>query len=95
MNETKTEHGKIWQTSTGFVHVTFFNNFERLHVTEGDIALELIDLGYKIKNKSITIVGGGVHKYNELLLDLETGEYVNEEIEWVEHGIWKLKYKLK
>ena len=74
MNETKTEHGKIWQTSTGFVHVTFFNNFE---------------------NKSITIVGGGVHKYNELLLDLETGEYVNEEIEWVEHGIWKLKYKLK
>ena len=95
MNETKTEYGKIWQTSTGFVHVTFFNEFVNLYKLENSIAAELIDLGYKIIDKSISIVGGSVTDYEETLLDLETGNYITETYQHVEHGVWKLKFKLK
>ena len=50
---------------------------------------------HKIIDKSISIIGGSVTDYEETLLDLETGDYITQTYQHVEHGVWKLKFKLK
>jgi hypothetical protein len=92
----KTKYGSIYKTLKGeLYHNTFFKEFTSIIKKEDDITMNLIDKGYKIVDKSILYVGGGVYEGYETYLNYDTGEYVNESYTYVEHGVWKLKFKIK
>ena len=92
----KTEDGSIYKTLKGdLYHTTFFKEFSSLAKKEEKIIMSLIDNGYIIKNKATLYVGGGVYEGYETYLNYDTGEYINETYTYVEHGVWKLKIKIK
>ena len=86
----------IYKTLKGeLYHNTFFKEFTSIIKKEDDITMNLIDKGYKIVDKSILYVGGGVYEGYETYLNYDTGEYDNESYTYVEHEVWKLKFKKK
>tara|TARA_A100000172_G_scaffold35393_1_gene21518 strand:- start:2087 stop:2380 length:294 start_codon:yes stop_codon:yes gene_type:complete len=96
MLEQKTKYGRINKSFKGdLYHETFFKNFESIPKKEEKIVMNLIDNGYKIEDKKIFYVGGGCYKGVDTFLNYDTGDYVCEEYSYVEHGVWKLKFKIK
>ena len=50
---------------------------------------------YIITKKEISYVGGGVYDGVDTYLNYDTGKYNLEKYSYVEHGVWKLKFKIK
>ena len=96
MISEKTAFGVIHKNLMGDTHhVTFSKEFSSVVEKEEDIVMDLINNGYDILDKKIYYVGGETHKGVETYLNLETCDYVIEPYQWVEHGVWKLKFKIK
>ena len=96
MLEQKTKYGSIYKSLSGdLYHNTFFKNFESIVKKEDKIVMSLINKGYKITDKKISYVGGGCYKGVETFLNYDTGDYTCEEYNYIEHGVWKLKFKIK
>jgi hypothetical protein len=96
MLQQKTQHGSIYKSLSGnLCHNTFFKNFESIVEKEDEIVINLIDMGYNIIDKKITYVGGGHYKGVDTFLNYDTGEYTCEEYNYIEHGVWRLKFKIK
>ena len=96
MLEQKTKYGSIHKSLRGdYYHNTFFKNFESIVKKEDKIVMSLINKGYKITDKKIFYVGGGCYKGVDTFLNYDTGDYTCEEYSYVEHGVWKLKFKIK
>ena len=79
----------------GYLHITFHSEFSSLCEKESEIAMRLIDLDYEITDKTIFYVGGGIIEGIETYVNLDTHEYSIEPYEYVDYGVWKLKFKLK
>ena len=62
---------------------------------EEEIVMELVNMGYIITNKEISYVGGGVFNGVDTYLNYDTGKYEMDKYTYVEHGVWKLKFKIK
>lgn len=56
--------------------------------------MDLVNLGYIITNKEISYVGG-VYNGVDTYLNYDTGQYEVDRYTYVEHGVWKLKFKIK
>lgn len=96
MLQQKTQHGSIHKSLSGdLYHNTFFKNFESIVNKEDKIVMNLIDMGYNIVNKEISYVGGGHYKGIDTFLNYDTGDYGCEKYNYIEHGVWKLKFKIK
>tara|TARA_Y100001938_G_C7952012_1_gene359791 strand:+ start:224 stop:532 length:309 start_codon:yes stop_codon:yes gene_type:complete len=97
MISEKTTFGVIHKNLLGEMHhVSFSSEFSSIMKKEEKIVMDLINNDYEILDKKIYYVGGGVHKGVEtLFVNLDTHEYRTETYEYVEHGVWKLKYKIK
>ncbi len=92
----KTKYGQVHKTLRGnLYHNTFFKDFEGIMEKESKIALELVNLGYVITKKIISYVGGGVYNGVDTYLNYDTGKYEIDKYTYVEHGVWKLKFKIK
>ena len=52
-------------------------------------------MGYIITDKEISYVGGGVFNGVDTYLNYDTGKYEIDKYTYVEHGVWKLKFKIK
>ena len=76
-------------------HVSFSSQFSSIIEKEEDIVMSLINNDYDILDKKIYYVGGKVHQGIDTYLNIETHDYSVEPYEWVEHGVWKLKFKIK
>ena len=97
MINEKTSFGVIHKNLLGETHhVSFSSEFSYLIEKEENVVMDLIDNGYDILDKKIYYVGGGVHKgVDTWYVDLDTHEYHVEPYEYIEHGVWKLKFKIK
>ena len=96
MLERKTPIGSIYKTLKGkLYHNTFFKEFDVLVEKEQKIIMDLVNLGYIITNKEISYVGGGVYNGVDTYLNYDTGQYEVDRYTYVEHGVWKLKFKIK
>ena len=96
MISEKTAFGVIHNNLLGEKHhVSFSTQFSSMIEKEENIVMDLIDNGYDILDKKIYYTGGGVHKGVDTYVNLDTCEYSIEPYEWVEHGVWKLKFKIK
>ena len=97
MISEKTEFGVIHKNLMGETHhVSFSSEFPSIVKREEAIVMNLIDNDYEILDKKLYYVGGAVHKGSDVVyVDLETHDYHVEPYEWVEHGVWKLKFKIK
>ena len=96
MIKEKTDYGIIHKNLAGETyHVSFSNTFNKLVKNEAKIAMSLIDRNYKILSKKIYYVGGKTHKGVDTWVNLESQEYQIEPYTWVEHGVWKQKFKIK
>ena len=96
MISEKTTFGVIHKNLLGEMHhVSFSEDFSSIVEKEEDIAMDLINNDYEILDKTIYYVGGSVHTGADTYVNLNTHEYHVEPYEWVEHGVWKLKYKIK
>jgi hypothetical protein len=96
MVREKTTYGVINKSLLGeLFHSSFSSDFKNLIEKEELIATDLIDNNYNILDKKIYYVGGDVHEGIDTYVNLDTDEYSIEPYEWVEHGAWKLKFKIK
>ena len=96
MISEKTTFGVIHKNLLGEMHhVSFSSSFSSIVKKEEDIVMDLIDNGYDILDKKIYYVGGAVHNGVDTYINLETHDYTIEPYQWVEHGVWKLKFKIK
>ena len=96
MISEKTAFGVIHKNLMGEMHhVSFSKEFNSLRKKESDIVMDLINNDYEIIDKIFYYVGGEVHKGIDTYLNLDTCDYTIEPYEWVEHGVWKLKFKIK
>ena len=96
MIKEKTTYGVIHKNLLGeLYHNSFSKSFERLTEKEEMIAMDLINNGYDILEKNIYYVGGVVYEGADTYLNMETGDYSIQSYEYVEHGVWKLKFKIK
>jgi hypothetical protein len=96
MLEQKTPFGSIHKTLKGNLHHnTYFKEFASLMKKEEEIVMELVNMGYIITNKEISYVGGGVFNGVDTYLNYDTGKYQIDKYTYVEHGVWKLKFKIK
>ena len=96
MTSEKTTYGVIHKNMRGQTHhVSFSQEFPSLIKKEEDIVMDLIDNGYDILDKKIFYIGGKVHRGVDTYVNLDTCDYSVEPYEYVEHGAWKLKFKIK
>jgi len=96
MISEKTAFGVIHKNLMGETHhVSFSKNFPVLSKKEEDIVMHLIDNDYDILDKTYYYVGGETHEGAETYINLDTHEYHIESYDYVEHGVWKLKFKIK
>ena len=96
MISEKTDYGTIdGSKRAGLSYTVFAKNFSSIVEKEDAIVLDIINRGYTIKDRKLYYYGGGVKRGAETYINLGEGKYVHEEYEYVEHGIWKLKYKIK
>tara|TARA_Y100000356_G_C10995922_1_gene150799 strand:+ start:74 stop:379 length:306 start_codon:yes stop_codon:yes gene_type:complete len=96
MIKEKTAFGVIHKNLSGEAHhVSFSSEFLSLVKREEDIVMDLINNDYEILDKKIYYVGGETHEGVDTYVNLDTCEYNIEPYYWVEHGIWKLKFKIK
>ena len=96
MISEKTAFGVIHKNLLGETHhVSFSSEFSSIIKKEELIVMDLINNDYKILDKTIYYVGGSVHTGADTYVNLDTHEYHTEPYEWVEHGVWKLKFKIK
>ena len=96
MISEKTAFGVIHKNLAGDTHHTSFSSeFSSLVKKEEDIVMDLINNDYKILDRKIYYVGGQTHEGMDTYVNLNTHEYHLEEYTWVEHGAWKLKFKIK
>tara|TARA_Y100001938_G_scaffold109590_1_gene149834 strand:- start:695 stop:994 length:300 start_codon:yes stop_codon:yes gene_type:complete len=96
MISEKTAFGVIHKNLMGEMHhVSFSKEFSSVVEKEENIVMDLIDNNYDILDKKIYYVGGEVHQGIDTYVNLETYDYSIEPYEWVEHGVWKLKFKIK
>ena len=96
MVREKTAYGVIHKSLLGeLFHNSFSSDFKNLIDKEELIATDLIDNNYDILSREIYYVGGAVHKGIDTCVNLDPSEYTVEPYEWVEHGVWKLKFKIK
>jgi|TARA_B100000073_G_scaffold338156_1_gene334961 hypothetical protein len=97
MIREKTAYGVINKLSIGncYAHSSFSKDFKSLVEKEDDIAMTLINNGYDILDKKIYYVGGGIQEGVDTYVNLESGDYSLHSYEYVEHGVWKLKFKIK
>ena len=96
MVKEKTAFGVLHTNLAGEMHhVSFSKEYPTLARKEEDIVMYLIDNDYEILDKKLYYVGGETHEGADTYINLNTHEYHIEEYSWVEHGVWKLKYKIK
>ena len=96
MISEKTTFGVIHKNLMGETHhVSFSSEFPLLVKKEEDIVMDLINNDYEILDKKIYYVGGEVHEGVDTYVNLNTHEYHLESYDYVEHGVWKLKFKIK
>ena len=96
MISEKTAFGVIHKNLLGEAHhVSFSKKFSSLIKKEEDIVMDLIDNSYDILDKKIYYVGGGVFEGANTYINLDSHNYIVEPYEYVEHGTWKLKFKIK
>ena len=91
-----TQYGSIdGTTARGLSYTVFSKNFKSIVDREESIVMDILERGYDILDRKLYYVGGGVQKGSETFLNLGSGNYAYESYEYVEHGIWKLKFKIK
>lgn len=96
MVREKTAFGVIHKNLLGEMHhVSFSKDFPVLSKKEEHIVMHLIDNDYEILDKTYYYVGGETHEGAETYINLDTHEYHIESYDYVEHGVWKLKFKIK
>jgi hypothetical protein len=96
MIREKTKYGVIHKNLMGEeYHVSFSNTFKSLYTKENDIVMYLIDNDYEVLDKKIFYVGGGVHKGVDTYLNSKEDALHIEPYEYIEHGVWKTKFKIK
>ena len=96
MVNEKTAYGVLHKNiSWEMHHISFAKEYPTLAKKEDKIVMYLIDNDYEILDKTLYYVGGETHTGVETYLNLDTCDYHLEEYSWVEHGVWKLKYKIK
>jgi len=96
MTREKTAYGIIHTNLLGeLFHNSFSSEFKNLIKKEELIATDLIDNNYDILDRKIYYVGGTVHEGIDTYVSLETHNYSVKPYQWVEHGVWKLKFKIK
>lgn len=92
----KTKFGIIQKNLKGeYNHISFHNEWKSVMKKDNKIATILIDEDYEILDRSVSYVGGSVHKGADTYINTETGECDIEPYEYVEHGVFKLKFKIK
>jgi hypothetical protein len=96
MISIRTQYGSIdGTTARGLSYTVFSKNFKSIVDREESIVMDILERGYDILDRKLYYVGGGVQKGSETFLNLGSGNYAYESYEYVEHGIWKLKFKIK
>lgn len=96
MISIKTPYGSIDGTiKRGLSYIVFAKEFKSIISNEEKIVMDILDRGYDIIDRKLYYIGGGISKGCETFLNLGSGNYAYEAYEYVEHGIWKLKFKIK
>ena len=96
MISIKTPYGSIdGSIRSGLSYVVFAKEFKSIARREEEILMDILDRGYDIIDRKLYYIGGGISKGCETFLNLGSGNYGYETYEYVEHGIWKLKFKIK
>lgn len=96
MISIKTAYGSIdGSVDRGLSYTVFAKEFKSIIQKEEDIVMDILDRDYEIVDRKLYYYGGKVVKGCDTYINLESSTYVSEEYEYVEHGIWKLKFKIK
>jgi hypothetical protein len=96
MISIRTAYGSIdGSVRSGLCYVVFAKEFKTIVEREEDIVMDILDRGYDILDSKLYYVGGGVKKGCDTFLNIGSHNYIHETYEYVEHGIWKLKFKIK
>ena len=96
MIKEKTDYGIIHKCfKDELYHVSFSKEFKNLIKKEDKIVMHLINEGYDILEKQIFYVGGETHRGVDAYILSSENEVIIEPYEYVEHGAWKMKFKIK
>ena len=95
MISQRTDYGRIEVVGENVYYFSFAKDFENIIEKEEDIVHDILDRGFKILDRSLFYVGGGVKRGYDTYINYESGKYNCETYEYVTHGIWKLKFKLE
>ena len=96
MISIRTPYGSIdGSLKNGLSYIVFAKEFKTIVKREENIVMDILDRGYDIIERKLYYIGGGITKGCDTFLNLGSGNYAYEEYEYVEHGIWKLKFKIK
>jgi hypothetical protein len=96
MISIKTAYGSIeGSADRGIVYIVFAKEFKSIVLKEDDIVMDILDRGYDILDNTLYYVGGEIKKGCKTYVNMGSHKYITEPYEYIEHGIWKLKFKLK